>query len=189
MKPAAARSGPGKYVTLPEIEASTARGLLLGLALRQGLRLEEPVRMESSRSCEAFLKGCPIACVGRDRFIERAERCLTFDDECPQPLPCWIDRAWLNSLAGCVRCQSVCAVDRPFLSRNETLRILSNEETKTLLQAPNPAGIPLPVAKRLETIDLAGIPPCNRAQPAVPDKRVRGCPFSFRANRKGFVPG
>lgn len=115
---------------------------------------KEPVLMEACRSCEACLEGCPTGCIGGDRVLVRAERCLAFHNESTRPLPGWIDRAWLNSLVGCMRCQSVCPVDRPFLSRIETLGTFSREETEGLLQAPTPAGIPLPVAKRFESLGL-----------------------------------
>jgi len=118
---------------------------------------KEPVMMEACgacEACEACLKSCPTGSIVKDRFLVKAEKCLTFHNESLQPLPAWIDRAWLNSLVGCMRCQSVCPVDRPFLSRIETLGTFSREETEALLHAPSPAEIPLPVAKRLESLGL-----------------------------------
>lgn len=115
---------------------------------------KEPAMMEACRSCEACLERCPTGCIAKGRFLVKAERCLTFHNESLQPLPAWIDRAWLNSLVGCMRCQSVCPVDRPFLSRIETLGTFSREETEALLQAPSPAEMPLPIAERLESIGL-----------------------------------
>ena len=160
LKLAAARSGLGKYgrnnlvYTAQNGSFHRLAAFYSDMPCGGDFAWKEPVMMEPCRSCEACLEGCPTGCIGTDRFIVRAERCLTFHNESSRPLPGWIDRAWLNSLVGCMRCQSVCPVDRPFLSRIETLDTFSSEETEALLQAPTPAVIPLPVAKRLETLGL-----------------------------------
>ena len=52
--------------------------------------------MEACHKCAACRRHCPTGAIDADRFLLRAERCLTFHNEKPVdvPFPGWIDAAW-----------------------------------------------------------------------------------------------
>jgi epoxyqueuosine reductase len=70
--------------------------------------------LERCRSCVACQHGCPTGAITAERFLLRAERCLTFHNErsTDVPFPLWIDPAWHNCLVGCLHCQQICPENR-----------------------------------------------------------------------------
>jgi epoxyqueuosine reductase len=144
----------------------------------------EPQVMESCRNCSACLRHCPVGAIpstspldsARDelragtseRFLLRAERCITFHNEKPSdvPFPAWMDPSWHNCLIGCLHCQRVCPQNREFLPWVEEGIEFSPEETALLLQGVALDQLPPATAKKLEqsdTIDLLDVFPRNLA--------------------------
>jgi epoxyqueuosine reductase len=119
-----------------------------------GASWRDPVLMKACTDCRACLEHCPTGCIVNDRFIVRGERCLTFHNEDPQPLPGWIDPRWSNALVGCMRCQSVCPVDRPVLARIETWDTFSESETAILLSQAEASSLPVSISRRLDRVGL-----------------------------------
>jgi epoxyqueuosine reductase len=68
-------------------------------------------------SCGACRAACPTGAIGNDRFLLRAERCITFwNEKDPSiPFPDWIEPEWHNAFLGCLTCQRVCPENRPYL--------------------------------------------------------------------------
>lgn len=60
----------------------------------------ESEMMEQCVKCSACIKKCPTNAILSDRFLIRAERCLTFHNERQAEFPDWIDPAWHNCLIG-----------------------------------------------------------------------------------------
>jgi epoxyqueuosine reductase len=60
----------------------------------------KPQMMESCRNCSACLRHCPVGAITSERFLLRAERCITFHNEKPGdvPFPAWMDPSWHNCL-------------------------------------------------------------------------------------------
>ena len=60
--------------------------------------------MDLCKECSACVRKCPTGAIPEDRFLLRAERCLTFHNEHPVdvPFPDWIDPSWHNCLVGCL---------------------------------------------------------------------------------------
>ena len=100
----------------------------------------EPQMMESCRDCSACLRHCPVGAITSERFLLRAERCITFHNEKPGsvPFPAWIDPSWHNCLVGCLHCQRICPQNREFVNWVEDGPQFSEEETALVLK-----GVPL----------------------------------------------
>ncbi len=98
----------------------------------------EPRAMKECDVCKACLKACPTGAIVSDRFLVHAERCLTFFNEESDTFPEWLDPAWHNSLVGCMKCQLICPVNRPFVNWVEDGEDFDEAETQLLLD-----GVPL----------------------------------------------
>jgi epoxyqueuosine reductase len=109
----------------------------------------EPAMLEQCRACFACVDACPTGAISKDRFIIRAERCLTYYNEHPEPLPEWIDPAWHNSLIGCMRCQDICPVDAPFRDWVQDAGTFTETETAMLLEGVVANNLPEATRNRL----------------------------------------
>ena len=112
--------------------------------------------METCQNCSACLRHCPVSAIPSERFLLRAERCITFHNEKPGdvPFPAWIDPSWHNCLVGCLHCQRVCPENREFLHWVEERVEFSQEETALLLQGVALDQLPPATAKKLEQSDM-----------------------------------
>jgi epoxyqueuosine reductase len=122
--------------------------------------------MESCQECSACLHNCPTGAITSERFLLRAERCITFHNERSNDIafPAWIDPSWHNSLIGCFHCQRVCPQNRDFLDWVEGGAAFSQEETGLLLGGVPLDQLPLATAEKLkqfDMIDLLDILPRN----------------------------
>lgn len=116
----------------------------------------EPEMMERCQDCYACLHNCPTGAITVERFLIRAERCITFRNEKPGdvPFPAWIDPSWHNCLVGCLHCQKVCPENRDFWPWIEGDETFSEEETALLLEGVSFERLPGEVAEKVERLDL-----------------------------------
>jgi epoxyqueuosine reductase len=114
----------------------------------------EPQMMERCQNCQACLRICPTGAIAADRFLVRAERCITFHNERPTGFPAWIDRSWHNCLVGCMRCQKVCPKNNGFLDWIQGDLAFSEEETSCILNSTSVDRFPPETAKKLEQLNL-----------------------------------
>jgi len=132
----------------------------------------EPQMMEICGNCSACLRHCPVGAIPSaapfdsaqsklrtdtsERFLLRAERCITFHNEKPGdvPFPAWMDPSWHNCLIGCLHCQRVCPQNREFLHWVEEGVEFSQEETALLLQGVALDQLPPATAKKVEQSDV-----------------------------------
>lgn len=115
---------------------------------------KEPEAMKVCERCTACLEACPSGAIGGDRFLLQAERCITLYNEETPEFPGWIDRAWHNSLVGCMICQDVCPANRANVDWLEGDVEFSEAETGLLLEARPLDRLPAEVARKLEAADL-----------------------------------
>jgi epoxyqueuosine reductase len=99
---------------------------------RDGWR--EPVRMERCGPCRACLQACPTGAIDPDRFIIRAEHCLTFHNERNVPIPDSVHPSWHHCLFGCLRCQTSCPENSRGGMSRELGSTFSEGETERLLR-------------------------------------------------------
>jgi epoxyqueuosine reductase len=117
---------------------------------------QEPQMMERCRTCAACLRHCPAGAITAERFLLRAERCITFHNEKPGdvPFPVWVDAAWHNCLVGCLHCQWVCPENRDVPRWVETGVVFSQEETELLLEGVPPGQIPASTLEEMQRAHL-----------------------------------
>lgn len=99
---------------------------------------EEPGGMTplpKCRTCRACVKACPTGAVCADRFLVKAERCITRYNErtAKHPFPGWISPSWHNALVGCMKCQVACPYNRDVLGLRKEGGSFTETDTAYLL--------------------------------------------------------
>jgi epoxyqueuosine reductase len=95
----------------------------------------EKEMLPACKTCRMCLDACPNHVILEDRFLIRAERCLTYLNEKPSdsPLPEWVRKDAHNALIGCMICQRVCPYDKNALMDIKEGVTFSEQETSLLL--------------------------------------------------------
>jgi epoxyqueuosine reductase len=116
----------------------------------------EPKVMERCERCSRCLRSCPTGAIDPERFLLRAERCITFLNEKPGHVtfPEWVDCAGHNCLVGCMHCQRSCPENRAVLDWYEEGVEFSEQETELLLGGLPSAELPAVLVEKLERWDL-----------------------------------
>lgn len=113
--------------------------------------------MERCKTCgDLCRKACPTGAISSDRFLIRAEKCLTYHNEKKGdiPFPDWVHPSWHNCLIGCIRCQATCLVNRPFLELVGETAEFNEEETKLLLEGTRREQVPASTMKKMQLLSL-----------------------------------
>jgi epoxyqueuosine reductase len=114
----------------------------------------ELAMMERCEECTACQKFCPTGAIPSDRFLLRAQRCLTFLNEGQDEFPQWLEPSWHHCLVGCLYCQKICPVDKDFLDRIEEGPTFSHQEAGSLLQGWPESKMPQVTIAKLEKLGL-----------------------------------
>jgi epoxyqueuosine reductase len=127
---------------------------------------QEPAMLQACENCDLCRRACPTGAIPSDRFLLRAELCITYHNEKKGdiPFPSWMDASWHNCIEGCMRCQRACPVDRQFLDWAEDEEEFSEEETAMLLEGTSREKLPEEAVRKLMHLDLLndiGILPRN----------------------------
>ena len=106
--------------------------------------------------CKACLNACPTGAISKDRFLIRAERCLTYLNEKPSKhkFPEWVDPSSHNALIGCMRCQLACPYDKEVRNTFEDRGDFSEEETAYLLKGKFSGPKAASIEKKLKRLGL-----------------------------------
>ena len=123
------------------------------VALDSGVRAAH-VRMGSCSTCSSCHWACPTRCIPSDATLINAERCLTYLNENEGPWPDWLGRGSHNSLLGCMRCQEICPVNRPYLADPEIVAEFDDAETDVILQNLRQDLLPDAIRVKLAALDL-----------------------------------
>ena len=91
----------------------------------------EKEMLPACKTCRKCLEACPNHVILEDRFLIRAERCLTYLNEKPsdRPLPDWVREEAHNALVGCMICQRVCPYNKDALMDIKEGVAFSEKET------------------------------------------------------------
>ena len=118
---------------------------------------QEAQMMQLCEKCQACRRACPTSAISSDRFLLHGERCISYRNERKGdvPFPSWLDLSWHNCLYGCLHCQRVCPVDKPFVNWVEEKEEFSQEETKQLLRGQLLNRLHSTTLKKLKNLDLA----------------------------------
>jgi len=85
--------------------------------------------LQECRVCNRCVNNCPTKCISDDEFVINAGRCLTYFNEAEKDFPEYIDKSMHNALVGCIKCQSVCPVNYPYLKEKFIVESFDKEET------------------------------------------------------------
>ena len=122
----------------------------------------EKISLPKCGRCRACLAACPTHAIDDDRFLLRAERCLTCLNErdSSHEFPSWVKQEWHNAIVGCMICQRVCPYNRDFVDQTEDGPCFSEEETRFLLSGryKNKKGVILEKKLKLAGLDLSIFP-------------------------------
>lgn len=116
---------------------------------------QKPQMLKRCETCTACVKKCPSGAVSIDRFLLRAEKCITYHNESERPFPDWIDPSWHNCLIGCMICQDVCPENPPSVRRTVHVATFSAEETELVLQTAPKENLHKKTLEKLELVGLA----------------------------------
>lgn len=105
-------------------------------------------------SCRRCLKACPNGAITAERFLIRAERCLTRFNEYPGPWPEWLNASVHHCLLGCLACQEACPINSGRLCMEPAPVSFSREETAVILA--DRADESEPVKAKLALLGLDG---------------------------------
>jgi epoxyqueuosine reductase len=109
--------------------------------------------LEHCENCSVCIKKCPTGAITPDRFILKAERCITFHNERLNNFPEWIENSWHNCLIGCMICQSACPANKKVRSWIEDSESFNDEETGLILNGDRQK-LTYIIEKKLEKLDL-----------------------------------
>lgn len=109
-----------------------------------------PLAMERCDTCTACRDKCPTGAIRPDRFLIRAERCLTFLNELGGEFPAWLDPAVHHCLEGCLFCQSYCPVDRAIPLTIADGPVFDGRETELVLQGVSKDKLPEGTIRKME---------------------------------------
>jgi len=127
---------------------------------------QEARMMQACEKCELCRHVCPTAAIPSDRFLLRAERCISYHNEKKGdiPFPDWMNASWHNCIEGCMRCQRACPLNKEFLTWVGEKEEFSEKETALLLEGVSRDKLPEETIKKLGHLDILddlGILPRN----------------------------
>jgi len=127
---------------------------------------QEVAMLQACEKCNLCRRACPTGAIPSDRFLLRAELCITYHNEKKGdiPFPSWINVSWHNCLEGCMRCQRACPLDKQFLDWVGEEEEFSEEETALLLNGASRDKLSEETVRKLahlSILDDIGILPRN----------------------------
>jgi epoxyqueuosine reductase len=114
----------------------------------------EPKALDRCATCVACLRHCPTGAISADRFLLRAERCLTYHNEAAGDFQAWIDPSWHHCLIGCLRCQTACPENRAVAEWFEDRAEFSEQETALLLRRVPLDRLPADTAAKVRGLEI-----------------------------------
>jgi epoxyqueuosine reductase len=96
---------------------------------------QEREALTTCGTCTACIDACPTRAIVDDRFLVRAERCLSYLNEmtADHAFPDWVKPEWHNAIAGCMHCQKICPHNSTVLNWSEEREEFDEQETEYLL--------------------------------------------------------
>jgi epoxyqueuosine reductase len=90
-------------------------------------------KLPQCENCNKCIMNCPTQCIQKEEIMMDAGRCITHFNENRGAFPIELHPKAHNAIVGCVRCQTVCPVNRPLLKEKTTVETFSEEETGLIL--------------------------------------------------------
>jgi epoxyqueuosine reductase len=161
LKLLATRSGLGQYGRNNICYVSGLGSFLQLVAVYSDMPCEEDTwqevkMMKSCEECELCRRACPTGAITYDRFLLRAERCISYHNEKKGDVqfPSWMNASWHNCIVGCMHCQRVCPQNKKVIQWIGEEEEFSEEETTLLLEHVPHDKLPARTLRKLEHLDL-----------------------------------
>jgi epoxyqueuosine reductase len=97
--------------------------------------------LKECEGCARCVNNCPTGCIDGNKPAREgikptldAGRCITTHNETEGDFPEYIKKHAHNAVIGCIKCQTVCPVNRPYLKRKMDLVRFTRKETDLILQ-------------------------------------------------------
>ena len=110
--------------------------------------------LDKCRWCSSCVNSCPTGAIADDRFLLRAERCLTYLNEEKGDFPAWLEPSWHHCLVGCMICQSVCPENARLQEWTEDVEHFSEAETALIMRRTPMKELPGSILDRLARLDI-----------------------------------
>lgn len=111
---------------------------------------QETGAMKTCESCSLCRENCPVHSISTDRFLIHAEYCRTYREAVKDFVAAQPDQC--NTLIGCMRCQQVCPVNKPYITDFASGPIFSDEETDLILNKTPAEKLSLDIRQKLERL-------------------------------------
>jgi len=110
--------------------------------------------LERCGRCSVCADSCPTGAISSDRFLLRAERCLTYLNEENGEFPAWLDPSRHHCLVGCMVCQAVCPENKRLPEWNEDVGHFSESETGLIMRRTPMSELPAATVEQLAMLDI-----------------------------------
>ena len=106
--------------------------------------------------CKVCIKACPTKAIENDRFLIRAERCLTYlnEKDANHAFPEWVDAEAHNSVIGCMCCQRSCPYNKGVADWYVDRGVFDEAETEYLLQGRYRGRKAAAIQRKLKAVGL-----------------------------------
>lgn len=104
--------------------------------------------------CTSCLDSCPTGAIQADRFLLRAERCLTYLNEEKDDFPEWLNPRAHHCIVGCMACQAVCPENRRVRDWTEDVGHFSESETVLIMRRTPLSELPTRAVEELARLDI-----------------------------------
>lgn len=117
---------------------------------------QPPKMMDRCASCTICQRLCPTAAIASDRFLLRAEKCVTLHNERPgdRHFPEWIPAAAHNSIVGCMLCQELCPENRQYSKGTTVIAEFTPDETEMLINGISWDQFPTSTREKYQSLDI-----------------------------------
>ncbi len=116
----------------------------------------EITTMKACANCSLCRNICPTGAIAEDRYLVRAERCITYynEFETAPDFPEWMNPEGHNCIIGCLHCQQCCPQNKRFLDNIMESVEFDDKETDSLLNGFPMECLPGETIAKLETIKM-----------------------------------
>jgi epoxyqueuosine reductase len=119
-----------------------------------GDQWREPKALDRCELCNACLRNCPTRAISKERFLLKAELCLTYHNEASSDFPCWINPFWHHCLIGCLRCQTICPENKAVLEWFEDRVEFSEKETALFIHRVPLDRLPEETVTKMKSLEI-----------------------------------
>ncbi len=108
--------------------------------------------MKMCDDCDLCINNCPTNALDTDRFVVKANKCITYHNESENIFPKWIEKN--NSIIGCLRCQIVCPMNKSNVKNIKNIASFDEKESKQILNEIPLKDLNQTMIKKLESINF-----------------------------------